>query len=92
MRKVMAVLAAPGLIAGVHIFTASFFGLTTDKSGGEAFLPHLGIFAIGIPGRCGAMGKVVNPFRGTPRWVLRSFQLLFLPFIAVFFTFLALIS
>jgi len=45
----MAVVAAPGLIAGIYIFIASFFGLTMDKLGGKAFLLHLGLFALFIP-------------------------------------------
>jgi hypothetical protein len=91
MRKIMAVLAAPGLIAGIYIFVASFLGLTMERLGGRAFLLHLGIFALFIPlavveRRAGS----VDPFRGKPRWVLRSMQILFLLFVAVFFTFLAL--
>lgn len=87
----MAIAAVPGLIAGICIFVASFFGLTMDKLGAKAFLLHLGIFAIGIPlVVVERWGKGVNPFRGKPRWVLRSFQILFLLFVAVFFTFLAL--
>jgi hypothetical protein len=47
MRKVIAIAAVPGLIAGIYIFAASFFGLTMDKLGAKAFLLHLGLFAIG---------------------------------------------
>jgi len=91
MRKIMAVVAVPGLIAGIYIFVASFFGLTMDKLGAKAFLLHLGVFAIGIPlVVVERWSKGRNPFRGKPRLVLRSFQILFILFIAVFFTFLAL--
>ena len=91
MRKVMAVVAAPGLIAGIYIFIASFFGLTMDKLGGKAFLLHLGLFALFIPlVIVERWPKGVDPFRGKPRWVLRSMQILFLLFVVVFFTFLAL--
>ena len=91
MRKVMALAAVPGLIAGFYIFAASFFGLTMDRLGAKAFLVHLGIFALGIPlAFTERWGKGVNPFRGKPRWVLRGMQVLFLVFVAVFFTFLAL--
>ncbi len=62
-----------------------------DKLGARAFLLHLGIFALAIPlVAVERWSKMVNPFRGKPRWVLRSMQILFLLFIAVFFTFLAL--
>jgi hypothetical protein len=91
MRKIIAIAAAPGLIAAIYIFTASFFGLTMDKLGGKAFLLHLGIFALAIPlVVVGRWSKGVNPFHGKPGWVLRSFQVLFLLFVAVFFAFLAL--
>jgi hypothetical protein len=49
VRKIIAIAAAPGFIAGVCIFIASFFGLTMNKLGAKAFLLHLGIFALGIP-------------------------------------------
>jgi hypothetical protein len=91
MRKVMAVGAAPGLIAGIYIFIASFFGLTMNKLGGKAFLLHLGLFALFIPlVLVERWSKGVDPFRGKPRWVLRSMQILFLLFVVFFFTFLAL--
>jgi hypothetical protein len=91
MRKVMAVAAAPGLIAGLYIFVASFFGLTMNKLGARAFLLHAGIFALFIPLIFIERGsKRADPFRGKPRWVLRSMQVLFLLFIVVFFSFLAL--
>ena len=71
--RVMALAAVPGLIAGIYIFTASFFGLTMDRLGAKAFRLHLGIFAFGIPlAFAKRWGKGVNPFRGKPRWVLRS--------------------
>ena len=91
MRKVVAIAAAPGLLAAIYVFVASFFGLTMDKLGAKAVLLHLGIFALGIPlpivERC---GKGVDPFRGKPRGALRSIQILFFLFVATFFTFLAL--
>ena len=91
MRKVLAIAAALGLIAGIYIFIASFFGLTMDKLGAKAVLLHLGIFALAIPlAVVERWSKRVNPFRGKPRWALRSMQILFLLFAAVFFTFLAL--
>ena len=91
MRKLVAIAAAPGLIAGIYIFIASFFGLTVDKLGPKVFLLHLGIFALFIP-LVGVerSSKRVDPFRGKPRWVIRSIQILFLLFVVVFFTFLAL--
>jgi len=91
MRKVMAIAAVPGLIAAICIFVASFFGLTVEKLGGKAFLLHLGIFALAIPLiAVEPWSKGVDPFRGKPRWVLRSMQILFLLFVVVFFSFLAL--
>lgn len=91
MRKVVAVAAAPGLIAGDYIFVASFFGLTMYKLGARAFLLHAGIFALFIPlVFVERWSKGVDPFRGKPRWVLRTTQILFLLFIVVFFSFLAL--
>jgi hypothetical protein len=91
MRKIMAFAAAPGLIAGVYIFVASFFGLTMNRLGARAFLLHLGIGALFIPLLVvERWSKGVDPFGGKPRWVLRSMQLLFLLFIVVFFSFLAL--
>jgi hypothetical protein len=91
MRKVMAGLAVPGLIAGIYIFIASFFGLTMNKLGPKVFLLHLGIFPLFIPlVIVERWSKGVDPYRGKPRWVLRSLQILFLLFIVVFFTFLAL--
>jgi hypothetical protein len=91
MRKVMAVAAAPGLIAGTYIFVASFFGLTMNKLGARAFLLHAGIFVLFIPlVFVDRWSKGVDPFRGKPRWALRSMQALFLLFVVVFFSFLAL--
>jgi hypothetical protein len=91
MRRLMAVAAAPGLIAGIYIFVASFFGLTIDKLGGKAFLLHLGIFALFIPlVVVERWSRGVDPFRGKPRWVIRSMQILFLLFVVAFFSFLAL--
>jgi hypothetical protein len=91
MRKVVAIAAVPGLIAGIYVFIASFFGLTMDKLGAKAVLLHLGIFALGIPlAIVERWGKGVNPFRGKPPWVLRSMQVFFLLFAAVFVSFLAL--
>jgi hypothetical protein len=91
MRKVVAIAAVPGLIAGIYIFIASFFGLSMDKLGTKVFLLHLGIFALFIP-LVGVerWSKGVDPFCGRPRWVIRSMQILFRLFVVVFFTFLAL--
>ena len=62
-----------------------------DKLGARAFLLHLGIFAFALPLIVvERWGKGVNPFRGKPRWVLRSYQILFFLFVALLFTFLAL--
>lgn len=91
MRKVIAMVAAPGFIAGVYIFIASFFGLTMDKLGAKAFLLHLGIFALAIPlVIVDQWSKGGDPFRGKPRWVVRSIQILGLLCVALFFVFLAL--
>ena len=91
MRKVIAIAAAPGCIAGIYIFIASFSGLTMDKLGAKAVLLHLGIFVLVIPlVFAERWSKWGNPFRGKPRWVVRSLQMLFLLFVVVFFTFLAL--
>src|SRR4029077_11530358 len=91
MRKVIAVVAAPGFIAGIYIFIASFFGLTMDKLGARAVLLHLGIFALAIPlVFVDRWSKGVDPFRGKPRWVVRSIQILGLLCVASFFVFLAL--
>jgi len=91
MRKVMAIAAVPGFIAAICIFVASFFGLTMDKLGRKAFLLHLGIFALAIPLiAVERSSKGVDPFSGKPRWALRSMQILFLLFLVVFFSFLAL--
>jgi len=91
MRRAVAIGAAPGLIAGIYVFIASFFGLTTEKLGAKAVLLHLGIFALAIPlVVVERWSKGVNPFRGKPRWAVRSMQVLFVLFVAVFFTFLAM--
>jgi hypothetical protein len=91
MRKVIAIAAAPGFILGIYIFAASFFGLTMDKLGPKAFLLHLGIFALGIPlVFVERWSKGVDPFRGKPRWVVHSMQILFTLFVVVFLVFLAL--
>lgn len=91
MRKVIAATAMLGIIEAFYVFIASFFGLTMNKLGAKAFLMHLGIFALGIPlVFVEKWSKGVNPFRGKPRWAIRSMQMLFLLFVAVFFTFLAL--
>ena len=91
MRKVMAVAAAPGLIAGVDILIASFFGLTMNQLGRRVLLLHLGVFALFIPLIfIERRHKWVDPFRGKPSWVLRSMKILFLLFVVVFFSFLAL--
>jgi hypothetical protein len=49
MRKIVAIAAVPGLIAGIYIFIARFFGLSMDKLGTKVLLLHLGIFALFIP-------------------------------------------
>jgi hypothetical protein len=91
MRKVIAIAAAPGFVAGIGIFIASFFGLTMDKLEAKAFLLHLGIFALAIPlVFAERWSKGVNPFSGKPRWVVRSIQILGLLCVAFFFVFLAL--
>jgi hypothetical protein len=91
MRKVVAILAAPGFLLGICIFIASFFGLTMDKLGSRAVLLHLGIFVLFLPlaifeRRSGG----VNSFAGRPRWVVRSTQVLGLLCVVMFFAFLAL--
>src|ERR1700719_3139616 len=91
MRKVIAILAVPGFIAGVCIFVASFFGLTMDKLGTKAVLLHLGLFALAIPLVIAEQwSKGGNPFGGKPRWVVRSIQILGLLCIALFFVSLTL--
>jgi len=91
MRKAVAIGAAPGLIAGIYVFIASFFGLTMENLAAKAVLLHLGIFALAIPlVVVERWSKGVNPFRGKPRWAVRSMQVLFVLFVAVFFTFLAM--
>jgi len=92
LRKVIAIVAMSGLTVSAYIFIASFVGLTLDKLGAKWFLLHFGIFALGIPlGVVERWSKGVNPFRGKPRWVFRSTQILFLVFVAIFFLFLALV-
>ena len=87
----MAATAVSGLIAGVYVFIASFSGLTMDKLGAKAVLLHLGVFALFIPlVIVERWGKGVNPFRGKPRWVIRSMQIVFFLFVAVFVAFLAM--
>jgi len=91
MRKVAAIAAVPGIVAGVYVFIATFFGLTMDKLGAKAFLLHLGIFVLAIPlAIVERWSKGVNLFRGKPRWAVRSVQMLGLLFVGVFFTLLAL--
>ena len=87
----MAIAAAPGLIAGIYVFIASFFGLTMDKLGAKAFLLHLGIFALAIPLIFVERGsRGVDAFRGKPLWAVRTMQLLFFIFLGIFVTFLLL--
>lgn len=87
----MALAAVPGLVAGIYILVASFFGLTMDRLGAEAILLHLGVFVLFIPlVIVERWGKGVNPLRGKPRWVLQSMQTVFLLFAAVFVAFLAM--
>jgi hypothetical protein len=91
MRKALALAAAPGIIAGMYVFIATFFGLTMDKLGAKAFLLHLGIFSLAIPLIfVERWSKGLDPFRGKPRWALRIMQMLFLLFLAIFVTFLIL--
>jgi hypothetical protein len=91
MRKVVAIVAAPGFLAGIYIFIASFFGLTMDKLGARAVLLHLGIFALFLPLLAvERTPKGIDPFGGRPRWVVRSMQTLGLLCVGVFFVFLAL--
>jgi len=91
MRKVIAMAAVPGFVAGIYISIASFFGLTMDKLGARAIFLHLGIFALAIPlAFVDRWSKGVNPLSGKPRWVARSMQILFLLFVVQFFVFLAL--
>jgi hypothetical protein len=91
MRKVLAIVAAPGLLAGIYIFIASFFGLTMDKLGTRAILLHVGIFALFLPlVIVERPSKNVDRFAGKPRWVVRSIQMLGLLCVVVFFVFLAL--
>jgi hypothetical protein len=91
MRKVAAIVATSGFLAGVYIFIASLFGLTMDKLGAKAFLLHLGIFALFLPlVIVEKWSKGVDPFGGRPRWVVRSMQILGLLCLVVFFVFLAL--
>jgi len=64
---------------------------TMNQLGQRAFLLHAGIFALFIPlVFVDRWSKGVDPFSGKPRWVLRSMQVLFLLFVVVFFSFLAL--
>jgi len=91
MRRVIAIAAAPGFVAGIYIFIASFFGLTMDKLGAKAILLHLGIFALAIPLVIAKRwSKGVSPFGGEPRWVVRSIQILGLLCVALLLVFLAL--
>ena len=54
-------------------------------------LLHLGIFALAIPLiAVKRRSKGLDSFRGKPRWVLRTMQILFFLFVVVFFSFLAL--
>jgi hypothetical protein len=91
MRKVLAMVAAPGFLAGIYIFIASFFGLTMDKLGTRAVLLHVGIFALFIPlVTVERWSKGVDPFGGRPQWVVRSIKMLGLLCLVVFIVFLAL--
>jgi hypothetical protein len=91
MRKGIAISAALGLIAGIYIFIASFYGLTLDKLGAKAFLLHLGIFALGVPlAVVERRSKGIDLLNGKPRWVVRSMQMLLLLSVVLFFAFLAL--
>lgn len=91
VRKVIAIVAAPGFLAGVFIMGASFFGLTLDRLGMKAFAMHLGIFVLLIPLTfVEPNSKGRDLFRGKPRWAVRSIQTLFVFFVAVFIGFLVL--
>ena len=77
MRKVVAIAAAPGFLAGIYIFIASFFGLTMDKLGATAILLHFGVFALVLPlVIIERRSKGADPFGGRPRWVVRTVQCL----------------
>jgi hypothetical protein len=91
MRKVIAIAAVPGLLAGVYTMGASFLGLTMDKLGMKAFVLHFGIVALLLPlVIVEPASKGVNPFSGKPLWVVRSIQTLGVLCIALFLLFLAL--
>jgi hypothetical protein len=97
MRRVVAIVATPGLLAGIYIFVASFFGLTMDKLGSKAFLLHLGIFALAIPliiiekvERKGRIRSGKDYYRAKPRWVGMGSGILGLLALGMFFSFLAL--
>jgi hypothetical protein len=91
MRKVLAIMAVPGFLAGIYTFIASFFGLTMDKLGARAFLLHLGIFALFLPlVFIERRFKGVDPFRGRPHWVVRTIQVFGLLCFVCFFVFLIL--
>jgi len=72
-------------------FHRQLFRTDDGQLGAKVFLLHLGIGALFIPlVVVERWSKGVDPFRGKPRWVIRSMQILFLLFVVVFFTFLAL--
>lgn len=91
LRKIPATLAGLSFIAGSLIFVASLFGLTMDSLGWKLILPlHLGIFVLyALLLLVERPSKGLGFFRGRPLWVLRSTQIFFLFFVAVFFTFIA---
>jgi hypothetical protein len=91
MPKVVAILAAPGFVAGIYIFISSFFGLTMDKLGAKAVVLHLGIFALAVPLVIVERRlKGVDTFHGKPRWVVLTIRILGVSCVVVFFVFLAL--
>jgi hypothetical protein len=91
MRKVIAILAGPGILAGIYIFISSFFGLTMDKLGEKAVLLHLGIFALALPlVFVERRLKGGDAFAGKPRWVVLTIQILGVLCAVLFFVFLAL--
>ena len=89
MRKVVAIDAVPGLVAGIPIFIASFWA-DDGQTGSESVSAACGYLR--YRDSLDLCREVVQRrgFRGKPRWVLRSMQILFIAFVVVFFTFLAL--
>lgn len=84
-------MAGLGFVAGSLIVVATFSGLTMDSLGLKIILPlHLGLFVLyALLLLVERPSKGLGLFRGRPLWVLRSTQILFLLFAAVFFAFMA---